>query len=110
MSKSELNIIVCVDPQRCLALKHQGRDSLELLQSIREQLGEHGLEDRVRATPCRCIFGCTYGPRIDVINRTTGEKTLYGSVEATVDISVRGRVNLKQLPRELIEIAQDNLS
>ena len=110
MAKSELNIIVCVDPRRCLNLKYRGRNSGQLLQDIQEQVRDQGLDDRVQATPCRCIFGCTYGPRIDVINRATGEKILYGSVEAPVYISVRGRVDLKQIPEGLIELARDHLS
>lgn len=110
MAKPDLNIIVCVDPQRCLALNFQGRDSRGLLQEIQDQITNNGLADRVQATPCRCIFGCTYGPRIDVINRTTGEKTLYGAVEARVEISVRGRVDMKKIPDGLIELAQANLS
>ncbi len=110
MAKPDLNIIVCVDPQRCLALEYQGRNSEKLLQDIQDEVRDHGLADRVQATPCRCIFGCTYGPRIDVINRATGEKNLYGSVEAPVIISVRGRVDMKKIPDQLIEIAQDNLT
>ena len=110
MAKPDLNIIVCVDPQRCLTLEFGGRDSRELLQEIQDQVSGHGLAGRVQATPCRCIFGCTYGPRIDVINRATGEKLLYGSVEASVYISVRGRVNMKKIPDSLFELARANLS
>ena len=110
MAKPDLNIIVCVDPQRCLALEYQGRNSEKLLQEIQDQVRCNGLESRVQATPCRCIFGCTYGPRIDIINRATGEKLLYGSVEAPVIISVRGRVDMKKIPDKLIDLAQANLS
>lgn len=110
MSKRELNIIVCVDPQRCLTLEYQGRNSERLLQEIQDQIRDQGMADRVQATPCRCIFGCTYGPRIDVINRVTGEKILYGSVDAPVNISVRGRVDMNRIPDHLIELAQANLS
>ena len=45
-----------------------------------------------------------------MINRVTGEKVLYGSVEAPVIISVRGRVDMKKIPDHLIELAQANLS
>ena len=110
MSKPDLNIIVCVDPQRCLTLEYRGRNSRELLQEIQERVRDDGLADRVQATPCRCIFGCTYGPRIDVINRATGKKILYGSVEAPVVISVRGRVDMNKIPDDIIELVQDNLS
>ena len=110
VAERDLNIIVCVDPQRCLTLEYGGRDSRELLREIQDQIKDHGLASRVQATPCRCIFGCTYGPRIDVINRTTGEKILYGTVEAPVNISVRGRVDMKKIPDGLIGLALDNLS
>ena len=110
MVKRDLNIIVCIDPQRCLTLEYEGRDSRELLREIQDQIKEHDLAGRVQATPCRCIFGCTYGPRIDVINRATGEKILYGSVEAQVYISVRGRVDMNQIPNGLIGLALDNLT
>ena len=69
MAKRDLNIIVCVDPVRCLSLEYQGKNSETLLREIQEQVKDQGLEDRVQATPCRCIFGCTFGPRIDIINR-----------------------------------------
>ena len=91
-------------------LENRGRNGRELLQEIQDQVRDHGLADRVQATPCRCIFGCTYGPRIDVINRATGEKILYGSVEATVNISVRGRVDMKKIPEGMIELVRANLS
>ena len=110
MAKSELNIIVCVDPSRCLNLSYGGRNGEELLQAIQEQVRDQGLDGRVQATPCRCIFGCTYGPRIDVTNRATGEKLLYGSVEAQVNISVRGRVDMKKIPDGVIDLIRDNLS
>ena len=45
-----------------------------------------------------------------VINRVTGEKILYGSVEAQVYISVRGRVDMNQIPNGLIGLALDNLT
>ena len=91
-------------------LEYRGRNAEKLLQEIRDQVRAQGLADRVQATPCRCIFGCTYGPRIDVINRATGEKILYGSVEATVNISVRGRVDMKKIPEGMIELVRANLS
>ena len=91
-------------------LEYRGRNSEKLLQDIQDQVRDHGLAGRVQATPCRCIFGCTYGPRIDVINRATGEKILYGSVEAPVNISVRGRVDMKKIPEGLFELVRANLS
>ena len=110
MEKPELSIIVCVDPSRCLNMRSGGLNSQELLREIQEQLTGQGLDGKVRATPCRCIFGCTYGPRIDVINRNTGKKILYGSVEGQVNISVRGRVDMQKTPDRLIDLAWEHLS
>lgn len=111
MEKPELSIIVCVDPSRCLNMRSSGgRNSQELLREIQEQLMGQRLDRKVRATPCHCIFGCTYGPRIDVINRDTGKKVLYGSVEGQVNISVRGRVDMHKTPDNLIDLAWEQLS
>ena len=109
MPGTGLNIIVCVDPRRCLALNYRGRNSLELLQEIEDRVSGLGLANQVKATPCQCIFGCTYGPRIDVINRSTGEKSLYGAIGGPVTISVRGRVEMKQIPDDLQDLIQDHL-
>ena len=100
---------MCVDPRRCLALNSKGRNSLELLQEIGDRVSEEGLAGQVKATSCQCIFGCTYGPRIDVINRSTGKKTLYGTISGPVTISVRGRVTMAQIPDNLQDLIQDNL-
>ena len=110
MPSTRLNIIVCVDARRCLALKFRGRNSLELLRDLQEHVETEGLAQQVQATPCQCIFGCTYGPRIDAINRDTRRKTLYGAVGGTVSISVRGRVQMEQIPEDLQQLIQDNLN
>lgn len=72
-------------------------------------VSERGLAGRVKATPCQCIFGCTYGPRFDVFNRSTGEKTLYGTVSGPVTISVRGRVTMERIPENLQDLIQETL-
>jgi len=104
-----LRIIVCIDRRRCLNMKSNGYSGLELLQGLRAVAQEHGLEDRVQVTPCRCIFGCTYGPRIDVARRWSGEKLLYGTTEGEVTISIRGKVKISKIPAELSELVLDNL-
>ena len=70
---------------------------------------EHGLTERVKVTHCRCIFGCTYGPRIDVAKRWSGGKALYGNVDGEVTISIRGRVKMSKIPAELLYLVLDNL-
>ena len=110
MTATLLNIIVCVDPARCLNLRYGGRSSVELLQDIQEAVQAEGLEGQVKATSCRCIFGCTYGPRIDVIDRTSRQKTLYGSVKGPVTISVRGRVNMELIPEEPADLFREHLN
>ena len=101
MTSTLLNIIVCVDPVRCLRLRYQGRTSLELLQEIQGAVQEEGLEGQVKA--------CTYGPRIDVIDRTSRQKTLYGSAKGQVTISVRGRVNMELIPEEPADLFREHL-
>ena len=110
MPGTGLNIIVCVDPRRCLSLRIKGRNSLELLQELRDLVIDQGLTGQVKSTPCQCIFGCTYGPRIDVINRDTGKKTLYGAVSGPVSISVRGKVAMKEIPDNLQDLIQQFLN
>ncbi len=75
----ELNVIVCVDPRRCLSQRYNGLNGADLLGDLQTLVSEQGLDDQVQVTPCRCIFGCTYGPRVDVIRRWSGETRLYGS-------------------------------
>lgn len=109
-SAPDLRIIVCVDLRRCLKQESHGRNGAALLQGLRAAVEEYSLEDRVQVTPCRCIFGCTYGPRIDVARRWSGEKVLYGTTEGEVTISVRGRVKISEIPVELSELVLNNLS
>ena len=90
-------------------LKSHGRDPAALLEELKETVEERELGERVRVTPCQCIFGCTYGPRIDVARRWSGEKLLYGTTEAKVTISVRGNVEMSEIPRVLEELILDNL-
>ena len=109
MPNRELNIIVCVDQRRCARLLSNGRNGPELLEELKGAVEDHGLQDRVQVTHCGCIFGCTYGPRIDVAKRWPGGKALYGTVDGEVTISVRGRVRMSKIPAELLDLALDNL-
>lgn len=105
----DLNIIVCVDPRRCLSQLCEGRNGADILRELRASVTKEGLVDQVQVTPCRCIFGCTYGPRIDVIQKWSGEKLLYGSIEGQALISHRGRVRFSKIPPDLGEIIRTNL-
>ena len=105
----DLNIIVCTDRRRCSDLESDGRNGAALLQGLRSVVREHGLESRVQVTSCRCIFGCTYGPRIDVARRWSGEKALYGTTEGEVTISIRGTVKMLKIPAELLDLVLDNV-
>ncbi len=105
----ELNIIVCVDPRVCGHPAFPGVNGYELLDGLDTSVKEQGLEERIRVTECQCIFGCTFGPRADVIRRWDGDKLLYGSVSGTVTISVRGRVDMNAIPGDLTDMLRDNL-
>ena len=67
------------------------------------------MEEAVQVTPCLCIFGCTYGPRIDLAQRWSGEKVLYGIGNGKVSITRRGEVNLWEIPPSLPEMVRRNL-
>ncbi len=110
MSRYELNVIVCTDPRRCGYLRDDaGRNGGELLAALQESVEADGLTDRVQVSRCRCIFGCTYGPRIDVARPKGGGKVLYGVVEGRAVISRRGAVDFRRIPAELGRLIQDNL-
>ena len=105
----DLNIIVCVDPRRCLSQRCDGRNGAAMLRELRASVTEQGLENQVQVTPCRCIFGCTYGPRVDVIQKWSGENLLYGSMEGEALISRRGWVRFRRIPYDLGQMIQGNL-
>ena len=109
MPQYELNVIVCTDPRRCAAASVPGPRGDDLRDGLRQVVLDHGLEVRVQVTECRCIFGCTYGPRIDVARRWSGEKLLYGAFEGDTAISRRGRVRFNPIPDDLGRLIFDNL-
>ena len=104
MPKPELNIIVCV-AGTCGPMDSMGHSFLRhwsaLLKTMRSTIG--------LKSPIACILGCTYGPRIDVAKRWAGEKSLYGTMEGKVTISIRGRVKMLKIPAALLDLALDNL-
>ena len=109
MSPADLNIIVCVDPSKCLFQQSHGRNGMQLFQALRQGVRERELGNRVQVTPCRCIFGCTYGPRVDVARRWAGDKVLYGTIQGEVTISRRGRVIFSEIPEDVLDLINDNL-
>jgi hypothetical protein len=106
----EVNIIVCTDPSRCLHRNSYGRNGEELLHELQQLVGQYSLQERVQVTQCRCIFGCTYGPRIDVARRWSGEKVLYGTTQGEAAISRRGTVSLSEIPEDLLDLIKQNLA
>lgn len=109
MPSRDLNIIVCVDPSRCLHRYFYGRNGEELLEELQGLVRQQGCEDRVQVSPCQCIFGCTYGPRVDVARRWSGEKLLYGSTSGKATISRRGTVEFSEIPQDLLDLVRRNL-
>ena len=105
----DVNIIVCTDPSRCLHRSSYGRNGEQLLQELQQLVSQHRLQDQVQVTPCRCIFGCTYGPRIDVARRWSGEKVLYGTAQGEAAISRRGTVRFSEIPEVLLDLIKQNL-
>ena len=114
MAQYDLNVIVCTDPRRCADAsvnEHAGNGSTgeDLVDELRQGVQDNGLLAQVQVTECRCIFGCTYGPRIDVARRWSGEKLLYGIIDADVFISLRGQVRFTRIPNDLSRLIFDNL-
>ena len=109
MIRPDLNIIVCVDARKCLWAESYGRSGGELLAELRHAVDDEGLEEAVQVTPCYCIFGCTYGPRIDLVQRWSGQKILYGIGTGEVSITRRGKVSLREIPPSLPEMVRRNL-
>ncbi len=109
MIRPDLNIIVCVDTRKCLWAESYGRSGEELLAELRRAVDDEDLEEAVQVTPCFCIFGCTYGPRIDLVQRWSGEKILYGIGTGEVTITRRGRISLREIPPNLSEMVLRNL-
>lgn len=109
MSQYELNVIVCTDPRRCAYASVNGCNGEDLVDDLRQIVLDNRLVEQVQITECRCIFGCTYGPRIDVARRWSGEKLIYGAVEGDAAISRRGRVRFNKIPDDLNRLIFDNL-
>jgi hypothetical protein len=109
MSPPDLNIIVCVDPRRCLNRQAHGRNGEQLLEDLKLLARQEGLDGQVQITPCFCIFGCTYGPRIDIARRWSGEKLLYGCASGPAVISRRGLVEFSAIPLHLPDLIHSNL-
>ena len=94
-NKPKISALICVDPARCLWKKIDNKTPLDILWELKQAFDS---SENVNVTACKCIFGCTYGPRMDIINHETKEKTIYGSIDGEVEISVRGVVNMNKIP------------
>jgi hypothetical protein len=100
-----IEVTVCVNPDGCAqkvvrTRKAEGeepreytpRELLGLLEKIVEELG---VRDRVTLREKVCLWGCTFGPRIDVV---AGDREfLYGREDYRGEISVRGIVEVRSL-------------
>lgn len=76
--------------------------------------GDERLRERVEVEQVGCMWGCTYGPRVDVtVNSQDGSQTfLYGNRDCEGEISVRGRVSIIGIPQldSLQNMIYDHLS
>ena len=109
MSQYQVNVIVCTDLRHCAYLQNNGRTGLQLLAELQQAALDPSLGDQVQVTQCQCIFGCTYGPRIDVARRWSGEKVIYGSIEGDAYITLRGVVKFAKIPEALGDLLHLNL-
>ena len=90
-------------------MQNNGRNGSQLLAELQQAARDPSLADQVQVTQCQCIFGCTYGPRIDVARRWSGEKAIYGSIEGDAYITLRGVVRFAQIPEALSDLIHQNL-
>ena len=44
MPKPDLNIVVCVDPRRCMQLRSNGHNGPEILEQLKTAVEQHGLK------------------------------------------------------------------
>lgn len=107
-ARPEVNVVVCTDEYGCGRWYHRGRNAQAVLDDIRSAAVALN-DDRVQVTTSRCILGCTYGPRFDVVRRWSGEKALYGSIEGEATVTRRGRVGFAAIPDDLSQVLSDHL-
>lgn len=85
----------------------------EIYAALQQIINEKGLKDRVRVAYSRCIWGCSVGPRLDVIISGKGKpKTiLYGSESYIGDITMRPNVKIISIKdlESLENVIFDNL-
>ena len=106
--RPDVRIIVCTDEYGCGRWYHRGRAADDVLKELHDAVDP--LDDsRVQVTTAGCILGCTFGPRLDVVRRWSGEKVLYGSISGAATVTRRGRVNFAAIPDELEQMVADNL-
>ena len=106
--RPDVRIIVCTDEYGCGRWYHRGRAADDVLKELHDAVDP--LDDsRVQVTTAGCILGCTFGPRLDVVRRWSGEKVLYGSITGAATVTRRGRVNFAAIPDDLEQMVADNL-
>lgn len=115
-----LEITVCVNPDGCLGKKVLARRDeggepreygpREILEVLREIVRTEGLDGKVRLHEKVCLWGCTFGPRIDVVKGET-RVYLYGRQDYRGPISVRGKVQIRGISNlpSLRSIIHDHL-
>ncbi len=101
-----LEITVCVNPDGCLGRKVLARRDeggepreygpREILGVLREIIRDGGLDGEVRLQEKVCLWGCTFGPRIDVVKEGVVSRVyLYGREDYRGPISMRGKVQIR---------------
>ena len=106
--RPDVRIIVCTDEYGCGRWYHRGRAADDVLKELHDAVDP--LDDsRVQVTTAGCILGCTFGPRLDVVRRWSGEKILYGSISGAATVTRRGGVNFAAIPDDLEQMVADNL-
>ncbi len=95
------------------ASKEEEFTPLGIFEALNSIVKEEKLSKRVEVKKGSCLWGCSFGPRIDVIIKTVqGQVTvLYGRKYFHGEISMRGKVEILAIPslKSLRSIIVDNL-
>ena len=86
----------------------------DLYDALLKLVVSNNLEDRVTVKETVCLWGCTYGPRIDVTVKSPDKNytILYGRKGYNGPISIRGLVSIQDISQldSLQNIIYDNLT
>ncbi len=79
-------------PKRSVVVNGKEYGPKELVEELTRVVSDNNLQDKVEIVQTGCLWGCTYGPRLDV--EVDGNVVLYGCADYSGVISSRGEVKI----------------